>query len=82
MPKTAVDVSSELITLPGLIKNFNLDEKLVNEPEVIVVLWSRMLDKRVTDLNEVVIENLLAHNKGEFPPMIYLNTDQFFISLN
>lgn len=82
IPKSAVDISSEHITLAALLKNFNLDEQLVNEPEIIVVLWSRMLDKRITDLNEVVIENLLAHNKGEFPPIIYLNTDQFFISQN
>ncbi|KGE14471.1 hypothetical protein [Sphingobacterium deserti] len=84
IPKTAAAVDHEQWNFHDLTNKLGIDSQTIPpEKDVVVFLWSRLLNKQVIHANKEMISNIQNNLKAaDFPVILYVNTDKVYASLN
>jgi len=84
-PISAVNVSDKHLNLSDILHIYNIemlsDNMGLGSKEVIVFFWTTMLKKQSEQTFKTIVENIALHKqRNEYPSIICINTDNFFIS--
>ena len=84
IPKTAAFVDHEQWNFHDLSNKLGIDSQAIpTQKDVVVFFWSRLLNKQVIHANKEMISNIQNNLKpGDFPVILYLNTDKVYASLS